>query len=171
MISPNQSVKTLLNSEPIELKLQTRRGSDIDNGQSLSYSILELSEFQKLDREYGGKSSITFRTDGSFIYNCHGMTFASRRTMITLPSEIRKILEEDEYLNINETEVLPGDVAIYMKENGEIEHSATVLTEPSKETLLIPRVVSKWGKYKEVIHWVSDCPYKWDKILYYRVKQ
>lgn len=159
---------TLLNASALELKLQTRLGNDIDNGQSASFSSTEEKDFAQLEKRYAGKDNITFRTPCSYYYNCHGMTFAARRTMINLASEVRKILNEDDYELINDKEVLPGDIAVYLKDNGDIEHSALVLSCPDKQ-IGIPMVVSKWGKYKEVIHWANDCPYKWDRLEYYRV--
>ena len=91
--------------------------------------------------------------------------------MVTQPAEVRKILDEDDYKKVPDADVLPGDVVVYIKENGDIEHSGVVLTKPGTEQLGIPKVVSKWGKFREVIHWANDCPYDWCRIEYYRIFQ
>lgn len=46
-------------------------------------------------------------------YNCHGLTFASRRTQISQPSEVAKILADDDYTEISLKNVMVGDIAIY----------------------------------------------------------
>ncbi len=48
-------------------------------------------------------------------YNCHGLTFAARRTWIHEPSELLKILEDDDYEEVTNG-ILPGDIAIYIHE-------------------------------------------------------
>jgi len=98
-------------------------------------------------------------------YNCHGLTFAARRTWIWKPSEIAKILKDDEYERINVDDVLPGDIAVYYT-NGDAEHSGVVVNRGE----IVPIVVSKWGPNHEVIHRVHECPYDAAEILYYRIR-
>lgn len=164
-------METLLGIVPVELALETRKGSPIDNGQSWSYSIQELNEFAGYKARYAN-SHVRFRTTPSLIYNCHGMTFAARRTMINLSSEIIKILKEDDY-DLITGDPEPGDVAIYIKDDGDIEHSAIVVGTRDEITLEAKLktvyVVSKWGKYCEAVHAVGECPYRWNTIKYYRV--
>jgi hypothetical protein len=100
-------------------------------------------------------------------YNCHGMTFASRRTGIYEPEEIKKILEHDNYKLINNIEdVLPGDVIIYYAPDGDIEHSGLIIEKANE--LKVPKVLSKWGMLYEVIHYAFLCPYNTENIHYYR---
>jgi len=97
-------------------------------------------------------------------YNCHGLTFSSRRTWIWKPTEIAKILKDDEYEQIDLKDVLPGDVVVYST-SGDAEHSGIVI-----EAGFVPMILSKWGPAHEVVHRVNDCPYDSMFITYYRIK-
>jgi hypothetical protein len=100
-------------------------------------------------------------------YNCHGLTFASRRTWIHSPREIAKILTDDDYKTVAPPEtVLPGDIAVYYSTEGDAEHSAIVLTI---ERFGVPKVLSKWGAGREVVHMLGNCPYDASNVKYYRV--
>lgn len=103
-------------------------------------------------------------------YNCHGLTFASRRTAVLADTDVQQILDDDRYTVVaDKRDVLPGDVAIYFTNDGGIDHSAIVATIPSSPTW-IPFVVSKWGVIgPEVYHLATDCPdYAVGRIQYYR---
>jgi hypothetical protein len=102
-------------------------------------------------------------------YNCHGLTFASRRTAILPDAEVSKILKEDGYQRIDVRDVLPGDVAVYHDAQGGIDHSGIVFTRPS-DSLGIPMIVSKWGVIgPEVYHSATVVPeYAIADIRYYR---
>ncbi len=97
-------------------------------------------------------------------YNCHGLTFASRRTWIWAPAEIAKILHDDDYEAVKPQDVLPGDVVVYFTD-GDAEHSGIVVGSE-----VVPIILSKWGPAHEVIHRVNECPYDATQISYYRVK-
>jgi len=99
-------------------------------------------------------------------YNCHGLSFASRRTWIDDSQEIAKILEDDEYDRVLYGEVQPGDVAIYHVD-GDAEHSGIVV---SVDNLGVPSILSKWGPCHEVVHKVPRCPYDSQNVVYYRIK-
>jgi hypothetical protein len=100
-------------------------------------------------------------------YNCHGLTFGSRRTVIWKPSEVQKILQEDDYVEVlTNMEIFPGDIAIYSKD-GDIEHSGVVVEVFNRR----PKILSKWGMCQEVVHFVEDCPYKESSVRYFRVKE
>ena len=101
-------------------------------------------------------------------YNCHGLTFGSRRAAID-DAAITMILAEDGYQPVaNRADVLPGDVALYISDAG-IEHSAIVASVP-EGPLFDPFVYSKWGVLgPEVYHLVSACEYAKNDIRYYRV--
>ena len=143
-----------------EIKLETSKGNPIDN-----YQIFEISQFEK--SQFGDFSVYNYpfakyRTSPSPIYNCHGMSFASRRTNIDKSTEIRKILLDDGYEKIDQKQTLEGDLVLYISpENGDIEHSATIIkAEHTVNNISTIFVVSKWGKFKEVIHSLYDSPYK-----------
>lgn len=148
-----------------KITVQTRKGWDIPNIQSHEFSQQEQNQFSAMERHY---SLVTWRAMPNPIYNCHGLTFASRRTSIFDSSVLQQILDHDGYEQINDADVLPGDIILYFGSNGDIEHSGIVVTIPQSD-LKIPRVVSKWGKFKEAEHSAIDCPYSFQNHRYYRV--
>ena len=100
-------------------------------------------------------------------YNCHGLTFACRRTQIVDPNEVELILVEDGYrkLELNE-QIIGGDVAIW-RQGCEIVHSGIVCYLSSEG---VPWILSKWSRYHEAIHNPFDCPYKDGTVVsYYRL--
>lgn len=145
--------------------VQTRKGNDISNSQSFLISNFERSQFPHLKRRY---SNVIFRSRPTAVYNCHGLTFASKRTGIHETEEVYKILKDDNYKEVSLNEVLPGDIILYFSSDGDIEHSGVIISEP-EPMLLIPKVYSKWGKYCEAIHYANMCPYNFSNVRYYRV--
>jgi hypothetical protein len=99
-------------------------------------------------------------------YNCHGLSFASRRTWIEEDTEIKKIIKDDDYQVVPFAGVLPGDIAVYYAENGDAEHSGIVVRV---DEMRVPIILSKWGFCQEVIHHVAQCPYDAKNVLYYRI--
>jgi len=101
------------------------------------------------------------------------MVFASRRTQIYDSAQLRMILKDDGYSQICEADVLPGDIALYIHESGTIEHSAVVVELPPDDCLLkLPKVISKWGTWVEVVHWAHECPWAQEagtSIQYFRL--
>lgn len=158
--------KFILQSQFMELALETAEKNKIPNAQSKELSSQELLQANDVEKKWGER--ITRRTNPTSIYNCHGLVFASRRTGIFDNSSIRQILEDDRYHKIQKEDALPGDIVIYFNE-GDIEHSGIIITAPSESPLKIPLVYSKWGKYSEVIHLQNHCPYHQSEIKYYRV--
>jgi hypothetical protein len=154
------------NTRERKITLQTSQGTEVPNSQLREYSTYDLNYSSQIEKNH---PAATFRTPPIPIYNCHGLTFASKRTCIFNIQSIQTILDEDGYVEIeNVDDVLPGDVILYYSADGDIEHSGIVVTKPDKH-LKIPMVVSKWGKYKEVFHSANDSPYIWTHIKYYRV--
>jgi hypothetical protein len=100
-------------------------------------------------------------------FNCHGLTFASRRTWIDASSEIQKILDDDDYVEVAKAKVKAGDIAIF-RTGGQIDHSGIVVEiTPIKG----PRILSKWAFLHEVIHYPFEGPYNDCQVSYYRVVQ
>lgn len=145
--------------------MQTKIGRDIPNSQSHEISAFERNQYSRIDKDF---HYIKFRTNPNPIYNCHGLIFASRRTGISDNEALHHILDDDGYAEIEEGDVIPGDTILYFSTDGDIEHSGVVVSKPDKQ-LRIPDVLSKWGKYKEVIHAANNCPYTFN-VKYYRVK-
>jgi hypothetical protein len=100
-------------------------------------------------------------------FNCHGLTFASRRTWIDRPVEVQKILDDDDYTEIDITNVKPGDIAIFRK-NGEIDHSGIVVEVLER---FRPRILSKWACLHEVVHFPWEGPYNECQVTYHRVTE
>jgi hypothetical protein len=109
------------------------------------------------------------------VYNCHGLTFASRRTQVT--PAIFPILGDDGFEEVQEKETRLGDIVIYSNARGEVVHSGFVVGIDQVEITpgtksIIPRIWSKWGKGYEMLHSVGECPYFEDEgsaTKYYRL--
>lgn len=144
--------------------LQTREGTNISNFQCSEISQTNRNYFDLIESKYHNAKK---RSNPSGIYNCHGMTFANRRCFIENPREILTILKDDNYIEIDKNNVLPGDIALYFS-NGDVEHSGIVIEEP-KAPLYIPLIFSKWSCHAEFIHYVNDCPYDPSNIKYFRI--
>lgn len=97
-------------------------------------------------------------------YNCHGLTFASRRTQITSAQEVAYILEDDEYARVPLAQVMPGDVAVYYIK-GDAEHSGIVVERDQ----FSPWILSKWGPAHEAIHRPAECEYDASDVRYFRI--
>jgi hypothetical protein len=149
--------------------LQTTLGTEIDNYQTEELSQFEINSFAMYSQEK--YLLCKFKGNPTPKYNCHGMAFASRRTNIDQTIELRKILKEDSYIGVNDKEVMAGDLVLYVNATGtgEIEHTGIVLqAEFPKSGLPFILVLSKWGKYKEAIHDVKNCPYNNCILEYWR---
>jgi hypothetical protein len=108
------------------------------------------------------------RTAASGRYNCHGLTFGSRRTCIDDATSIVRILVDDGYKLVDIASVMPGDVVLYYDPDGTVSHSGIVALIPDGP-LKFPQVVSKWGVAgAEYLHWVHKSPYGVD-YKFYRV--
>ena len=149
------------------LDLHTRARTQIQNQYDRSApSAGEHLHSANLKSKYPGA---THRPTGpSSIYNCHGLTFAARRTGITQPAEVQKILTEDEYEEVQQAAARPGDIVLYYnRTNGDIEHSGIVVEKPQ----LGLRVLSKWGGAHEVIHQLLECPYELLSTKFFRINK
>lgn len=153
-----------------EIELATRAGNHIENIQPRELGNLarnELAAFAEHARAIGG----IVRSKASPAYNCHGFTFACRRTELG-PDDVDTVLHEDRYERLGEeSQALPGDVLIYRANNGDIPHSAIVVGAPADDDYGRPRVVSKWGQMGEVIHFPNNVPVEYQNCTheYYRV--
>jgi hypothetical protein len=133
------------------IRLQTSRGTDILNEQ--------LSEISAFERNWAAPLRApqrTIRTGVDGRYNCHGLTFACRRTRIPEPSTVSLILAEDEYAEVSKAETLPGDIVVYYSDEADPTHSGVVVENVAP--LFVPWIVSKWGSGPEVIHRYWDVP-------------
>jgi len=156
-----------------EIVVQTRLGSDLKNRQNWdkipqSYVKGFLKAFERFMRDKYTKQV----NKESGIYNCHGLTFGSRRTNLE-DIEVNKILEEDCYEEVTGDQVIEGDVAIYIAYDGVI-HSGIVIKIIEGEGINIkkPLILSKWGIMGEFVHSFDCCPYveQSNNIIYYRIR-
>ena len=151
-----------------KIRTQTREKWDIPNSQPTEASSIERVYDNRLREKFTSPGTL-FRTGVIPVYNCHGLTFAAKRTSVGEASVIRKILDDDKYVKLSDgNQVLPGDIVLYVGDDGDIEHSGLVVERPDPQ-LKIPRVLSKWGKGSEVVHWVANCPYDSGNLEYYRI--
>jgi len=159
-------------NETYELLLQTRRRNHIPN----ELTHMEVWGDNLVVEEYKNKyPSGEHRPVGpSRKYNCHGLTFACRRTSIDDPKDVLMILTEDDYQEVQLNNVIRGDIAVYFV-GGIPEHSGIVV-EVNKPRLLdefaitVPLILSKWGRVQEVIHKPRECPgVEGAEIKYFRI--
>lgn len=135
------------------IRLETSRRTGIDNHQDSELSAYHVNWARDLAARYPRAQP---RTEQSPCYNCHGLTFASRRTRIEKSSGIQRILMDDDYHEILMKDVLPGDIVIYYSETGDPNHSGVVVE--FRPPLLVPIICSKWSNAGEFIHGLRDCP-------------
>jgi hypothetical protein len=151
--------------------LQTREKQTIVNRQVkyLELTALYSEQLQRLrETHFGIIERPNTITD---IYNCHGLTFASKRTGIDLNGELLKILKDDNYILIDYWLALCGDVILYIDEKGDISHSGIVVSVPkdiTNNTLNQIQVLSKWGSTFEAVHPIYNCPYFLNIVKFYR---
>ncbi len=157
---PAQSLAHHLDATPLYglitlmtmIRLQTASRNDIPNIQRSEISAFERNWAEDLPAKY---LTTTIRTDVSALYNCHGLTFASRRTRIEEFSSIALILRDDKYEEVPREQALPGDIVIYYDDSGDLTHSGlVVLNEPP----LNPLICSKWGNGPEFVHGLYNVP-------------
>ena len=117
---------TLGPDKPQTLALQTRKGGVISNSMNPTEMYVGVhNKIAALRTEY---HEATHRNVGpSARYNCHGLTFAARRTGISDPAQVQKIILDDGYTELPMSEApSAGDIAIY-REDGDIIHSGIVI--------------------------------------------
>ena len=85
--------------EKKDIALQTRAGNDITNSQLFEISPIEIALLADIERDH---PFVIFRATPDPVYNCHGLTFTSRRTGIDRSDIVHQILFEDGYKIIEE---------------------------------------------------------------------
>jgi len=83
------------------------------------------------------------------------MIFACRRAWIEV-DYIERILVEDGYRRIQPDEVMIGDVVLYRDANNQPSHVALIMAVETIGRMRNIKVLSKWGKDGEFIHFVED---------------
>jgi|SRR5579863_81606 len=134
------------------IRLETSAAVGIDNEQQTDVSVYDRNLAEVFARKH---PKAVPRTTPSAMYNCHGMTFASRRTRIIDVGGINQVLSDDRWIQIDPREALPGDIVIYYDYEGDVNHSGVVV---ASQNLLVPLICSKWGNGPEFVHSLKDCP-------------
>lgn len=140
---------------------QTSQGTPIPNQQNMNLAGNELALLQHWKAKY----SVQLRTQPTGLFNCHGLSFASRRTCISDKSAISQIIKDDGYQQVAPHDVLPGDVILYFVDGG-AEHSGIVVQGGMAPGMML--VLSKWGTNGEFIHGAYNSPYGTD-VRFFRV--
>lgn len=136
------------------IRVETSKKNAIRNHQDFDIKQVHINFHQLLVAQY---PDATPRTGPSLVYNCHGLTFASRRTRIEKTPAINLIIGDDEWEEIVETkDLLPGDVVVYFSDKGEANHSGVVVE--CSAPLHLPIICSKWGSAGEFVHKITDGP-------------
>jgi len=143
-----------------KIEVRTRLDSDIDNVQPWHYSNFEWHQFGSQAAKYEQMGAVRV-SDACPVYNCHGFTFASRRTQVDEAGEatIAKILDEDGYQEVPELHTKTGDVVVYYDDQGLTQHSGFVIGRIVGQGLEVPKIWSKWGKGYEWVHPLRICPW------------
>lgn len=151
----------------MSIRLETSARTGIDNHQETELSAFHLNWSRDIGRQHPAAKP---RTAPSAKYNCHGLTFASRRTSIEKSAGIRAILSDDTYEEVALKDVLPGDIVIYRSETGDLNHSGVVVE--CGNHLVVPIVCSKWGSAGEFVHGLNDRPSLYGpQFVFYRCRR
>lgn len=164
------------------LKLQTRCCNDIEN--DLPDVRLDADEMRRSDghmrelvaKQFGDTACrcLELRRHATLDDNCHGMTFANRRTNIRLSQTVEQVIREDGYVVVADADVKPGDIAVYYEADNptEIGHTGVVVRiEVLGTANRVPYVLSKWGRAGEYIHRVGTYPIRYSRIVFFREGQ
>jgi len=134
----------------VAIRLETAKGTGIRNYQERQIQS-HLERINRILEQQHPRAKR--RTTPSALYNCHGLTFASRRTQISSTRDISTILEDDAYSKVELKDAKPGDVVVYSDDRGDANHSGIIV-----DFVLLPMVCSKWGSGAEFVHDLYDCP-------------
>jgi len=157
------------------IELRTRTNAAIENFQVWEHSRMEWSQLGEQLKRFTKAEKVS---EACPVYNCHGLTFGSRRTTVT--PAVLSILEDDGFDPVLEKEARPGDIVLYSSALGEVIHSGFVVARDRREIvagsppIIIPIIWSKWGKGYEMVHAVGECPYLEEDgnyATYYRLKR
>lgn len=154
-----------------QLVLETRRKTSIDHRITRRPPFAGVYD-QDLENDRKHPNAKRRNVGPCNTYNCHGLTFGSRRAEVRF-ADVATVLEEDDYTEIDKADVLPGDIAVYFSTGqkgspiGDIEHSGLVVASPTELGAI--KIVSKWGYGDERVHFVADCPYDVQDVRYFRI--
>jgi len=150
-----------------QITLRTRLDNEIDNIQSWQHSGAEWQRLYQEPNRWESSGAVRLG-EACPVYNCHGLTFASRRTQLydSTTIVISKVLEDDGYTQVTERSTRVGDVVVYYDEKGEAQHSGIVVSKLEASVIM---VWSKWGKGFEVVHPAGNCLWGSLSKKFYRI--
>jgi hypothetical protein len=152
-----------------DIVLQTRLRNHIDNTQPWHYADFEWKQLDTEPRKWEPFGAIRVN-DVCPVYNCHGLTFASRRTEVDSgQTTIAMILNDDGFEEVSERDAKIGNVIVYYDENGSPEHSGIMVERRQGAGIDMPIIWSKWGKGYEVVHPMTACLWGAMKKRFYRI--
>jgi hypothetical protein len=149
------------------LQARTDQGNQLELRTLKEQALVETNvDFEKnyLERSKFNNNLIRRgKADGQS--NCHGWVFTDGQFWVP-GSAVPRILQENNYhLTSNP---LPGDIAIYRDDAGNVTHTALVrYVTPGQPTL----VESKWGALGIYLHNISECPYGKQFEFYHSSRQ
>lgn len=137
------------------IALATKRRTSIKNVRDPGLSPEQL---HVQIRRFGEKIPLARLRSTLQGYDCMGLVFATRRTMIAT-DQLTMILTEDEYHQIDSADLYFGDVVVY-KYRQETEASHVGLVSHFEDSVLgrVTFVMSKWGSGPEYVHPMDDVP-------------
>ena len=154
------------------LIIQTRARHPIDNALGLKMLAHEIEQRNRVQQgKHPAGAKLMVRKGPTGVYNCHGLTFLSRRAWLGEENEqqtVEMILHDDDYDEIEARQALPGDVILYYYDDGALEHSGIVINNPPTANEPEPWILSKWGHGGEFIHRYNYCPYHWRNVRFWR---
>jgi hypothetical protein len=150
-----------------KIDISTRRNRHIDN--EINWEPAIAGELMRVRDEMRRWKNAIHRSDVGpcRTFNCHGLTFGSRRAWIHDPVDVQRILDDDGYVEMQRHKVMPGDIAIF-RNDGTIDHSGIVV---EVQEIMGPRILSKWAALHEVIHYPYEGPYADCVVHYYRIQR
>jgi len=153
---------------PGSIPLYTRRRREIPNAQD--QDLPRLARQRVVDGYRKKYPLVRLRRPPCGQYNCHGLTFANRRTGIHDPDAVSTILADDGFREIRLSDVQCGDLVVYL-DGGEISHTGVVLEVkegvPADSMLRAVKIISKWGNAAEYVHMATDGPYSGHVVTYW----
>jgi hypothetical protein len=157
---------------PQSIPLATRRGRSIENyvGEPTSPMLGAIRDGVIQDLMPRSAKEIS-GFDSS--YNCMGLVFGARRVEIP-PSSFGLIVEDDDYLEVNDPTVRVGDIVAYFSESNSVpEHVGIVVELPKLGATEAHGVVvlSKLGFHGEYLHPVLAVPQHFGFPRYWRVNR
>ncbi len=112
------------------------------------------------DLSRNGKRISVVRSCSSYLYNCVGMIFASRRAWIEI-NEIYHIFREDGFCKISFDKLSVGDIVVYTSDMAPA-HVGLVTTvrrtDGNYGKISSVEVLSKWGRDAEILHPMHSVP-------------